>query len=152
MCPTLCGPIDRSPPASSVPGILQARKLEWVAISFSKIDHYIEINHWYMQHHRLFSKTLCWVKFSCNFRSLNKSSKSYLWWQKILENHYFHTHGAGVDGKEHSENSWKYIIVRLHVFILWVTWVYAFLKTSWKHLIYLFRTKVHMLNFIPLYS
>ena len=35
LCPTLCDPIDRSPPGSSVPGILQARTLEWVAISFS---------------------------------------------------------------------------------------------------------------------
>ena len=34
-CPTLCNPIDRSPPASPVLGILQARSLEWVAISFS---------------------------------------------------------------------------------------------------------------------
>ena len=34
-CPTLCHPIDGSPPGSPVPGILQARILEWVAISFS---------------------------------------------------------------------------------------------------------------------
>ena len=34
-CLTLCDPIDGSPPGSSVPGILQARTLEWVAISFS---------------------------------------------------------------------------------------------------------------------
>ena len=34
-CPTLCDPIDGSPPASSVPGILQARILESVGISFS---------------------------------------------------------------------------------------------------------------------
>ena len=34
-CPTLCDPIDDSPPGSPVPGILQARTLEWVAISFS---------------------------------------------------------------------------------------------------------------------
>ena len=34
-CLTLCGPIDGSPPASPVPGILQARTLEWAAISFS---------------------------------------------------------------------------------------------------------------------
>ena len=34
-CPTLCDPIDSSPPASPVPGILQAKTLEWVAISFS---------------------------------------------------------------------------------------------------------------------
>ena len=34
-CPTLCNPIDRSPPGSPIPGILQARTLEWVVISFS---------------------------------------------------------------------------------------------------------------------
>jgi len=34
-CPTLCDPIDSSPSGSPVPGILQARTLEWVAISFS---------------------------------------------------------------------------------------------------------------------
>ena len=33
-CPTLCDPIDSSPPGPAVPGILQARSLEWVAISF----------------------------------------------------------------------------------------------------------------------
>ena len=35
-CPTLCDPTDGSPPGSPVPGILQARTLEWVAISFFK--------------------------------------------------------------------------------------------------------------------
>ena len=34
-CPTLCDPIDGSPPGSSIPGILHARTLEWLAISFS---------------------------------------------------------------------------------------------------------------------
>ena len=34
-CPTLCDPIDGSPPGSTIPGILQARTLEWAAISFS---------------------------------------------------------------------------------------------------------------------
>ena len=34
-CPTLCDPRDGSPPGSPVPGILQARTLEWAAISFS---------------------------------------------------------------------------------------------------------------------
>ena len=38
LCPTLCDPIDGSPPGSPVPGILQARTLEWVAISFSKLN------------------------------------------------------------------------------------------------------------------
>ena len=35
LCPTLCDPIDSSPSGSTVPGIFQARTLEWVAISFS---------------------------------------------------------------------------------------------------------------------
>ena len=35
LCPSLCDPIDGSPPGSPIPGILQARTLEWVAISFS---------------------------------------------------------------------------------------------------------------------
>ena len=34
-CPTLCDPIDGSPPGSAISGILQARTLEWVAIAFS---------------------------------------------------------------------------------------------------------------------
>ena len=36
-CPTLCDPLDGSPPGSPAPGILQARTLEWVAIAFSGI-------------------------------------------------------------------------------------------------------------------
>ena len=40
-CTTLCVPIDSTPPGSAVPGILQARTLEWVAISFSKSTSYI---------------------------------------------------------------------------------------------------------------
>ena len=37
-CPTLCDPIDGSAPGSPVPGILQARTLEWVAISYSNVS------------------------------------------------------------------------------------------------------------------
>ena len=40
-CPTLCDPVDCSPPGSSIHGILQARVLEWVAISFSKMKYRI---------------------------------------------------------------------------------------------------------------
>ena len=36
-CPTLCDPVDSSPPGSPVPGILQARALEWVAISTNQM-------------------------------------------------------------------------------------------------------------------
>ena len=39
LCPTLCDPIDGSPPGFSVPGILQARILEWIAISFSMTEY-----------------------------------------------------------------------------------------------------------------
>ena len=35
-CPTLCDPVDLSPPGSSIHGIVQARMLEWVSISFSR--------------------------------------------------------------------------------------------------------------------
>ena len=38
-CPTLCDPMDGSPPGSPVPGILQARTLEWVAISAQSLSH-----------------------------------------------------------------------------------------------------------------
>ena len=37
-CPTLCDPMDGSPPGSPIPGILQARTLEWTAFSFSNAD------------------------------------------------------------------------------------------------------------------
>ena len=43
-CPTLCDPIDGSPLGSPVPGILQARTLEWVAISFSKLAWRLQSN------------------------------------------------------------------------------------------------------------
>ena len=42
-CLTLCDPIDCSPPGSPVPGILQARTLEWVAISFMKVKSESEV-------------------------------------------------------------------------------------------------------------
>ena len=50
-CPTLCDPIDGSPPGSAVPGILQARTLKWVAISFS--------NEWKW---KVKVKSLSWVR------------------------------------------------------------------------------------------
>ena len=44
-CPTVCNPMDCSPPGSSVQGILQARILEWVAISFSKGSSHRDLTH-----------------------------------------------------------------------------------------------------------
>ena len=46
LCPTLCDPIDGSPPGFSVPGILQARVLEWVAISSSSAAVYGVAKSW----------------------------------------------------------------------------------------------------------
>ena len=43
-CPTLCDSIDSSPPGSPVPGIFQARVLEWVAIAFSELDMTEQVN------------------------------------------------------------------------------------------------------------
>ena len=39
LCPALCDPIDSSPPGISIPGILQARVLEWGAIAFSELSY-----------------------------------------------------------------------------------------------------------------
>ena len=43
-CPHRCDPIDGSAPGSPIPGILQARRLEWVAIAFSDIVHKLQKN------------------------------------------------------------------------------------------------------------
>ena len=40
LCPTLCGPIDGSPPGSPIPGIFQARVLDWGAIALSSSESY----------------------------------------------------------------------------------------------------------------
>ena len=45
-CPTLCDPTDGSPPGSPIPGILQARVLEWVAIAFPKRHKRLGFNPW----------------------------------------------------------------------------------------------------------
>ena len=47
-CLTLCNPIDGSPAGCPIPGILQARTLEWVAISFSKHAEYIQIYRYFI--------------------------------------------------------------------------------------------------------
>ena len=57
LCLTLCDPIDGSPPDSSVPGILQARILEWVAISFSRKVKVAQSNS--LQPHGLSARLLC---------------------------------------------------------------------------------------------
>ena len=56
-CPTLCDPLDGSPPGSPAPGILQARTLEWVAISFSN------------ESYHTFKKTYIIIKTDLSLRS-----------------------------------------------------------------------------------
>ena len=46
LCPTLCDPMDHSPPGFSVHGISQARRLEWVAILFSRGSSNLHLLHW----------------------------------------------------------------------------------------------------------
>ena len=56
LCLTLCNPMDCNPPSSSVPGIFQARILEWVAISYSRVYQYVilvslnQCNYLYISH------------------------------------------------------------------------------------------------------
>ena len=56
-CPTLCDPIDDSPPGSPIPGILQARILEWVAISFSREENGTQITQ--IIEHKSWRMNLC---------------------------------------------------------------------------------------------
>ena len=57
LCPTLCDPMDYSPPGSSIHGIFQARVLEWVAIAFSKALSIIrQMGKYYFPPHRGWSE------------------------------------------------------------------------------------------------
>ena len=56
-CPTLCDPLDCSPPGSSVHGILQARTVEWGAISFSRGSSQHRDQTWVLKEHKVFLKT-----------------------------------------------------------------------------------------------
>ena len=92
-CPTLCNPVDCSPPGSSVPRIFQARRLEWVSICFSIIFLIQELNprllHWpvdslpaeppgkpfvYMAM-SLISETACLVLISCKILPVARNKK-----------------------------------------------------------------------------
>ena len=70
-CPTLCDPIDSSPPGSAVPGILQARTPEWVAISFSnawkwKVKSILRHNVYTQESHiHIDDKAICMRNFCC---------------------------------------------------------------------------------------
>jgi len=74
---TLCNPVDYSPPGSFIRGILQARTLEWVAISFSNIYMYIYVNVYFkkifisiMVYHRILNIVLCYPLGPCCLSTL----------------------------------------------------------------------------------
>ena len=70
-CPTLCDPIDGSPPGSTVPGILQARVLEWDAIAFSNQYELVDIYFilWVISNNTLFNlQILPLLTFGSSFR------------------------------------------------------------------------------------
>ena len=63
LCPTLCDPMDCSPPGFSVRGILQARILEWVAIPFSYSSFYSELGALLLFSHKPFNFPFLWLCF-----------------------------------------------------------------------------------------
>ena len=70
LCPTLCDPIDGSPPGSPILGILQARTLEWVAISFSNYSLHLVLIYFFKL--RSLKKSLSkfqfsWAFFPCDY-------------------------------------------------------------------------------------
>ena len=71
-CPTLCDPIDGSPPGSPFPGILQARTLEWVAISFSNAWKWkVKVKMlWFIAGRLYFRPWMCLAAQSCLFETL----------------------------------------------------------------------------------
>ena len=77
-CPTLCDPIDGSPPGSPIPGILQARTLEWVAISIGSCKTLVSLSVPESLSHApvwfILNYDLIWC--CCHFRPEN----SLLWW------------------------------------------------------------------------
>ena len=72
LCPTLCGPIDGSPPGSPILGILKARTMEWVAISFSNNKYLSEAKS---------------NKFYRANRTINKMKMQTMEWEKIFAHH-----------------------------------------------------------------
>ena len=66
-CPALCNPIDGSPLGSSVPGILQARTLEWVAIAFSGFCLGVHYSYVHSTDLKLYINIRCFIDISVNF-------------------------------------------------------------------------------------
>ena len=74
LCPTLCDPIDGSPPGSRVPGILQARTLEWAAIAFPIRHCYSPTKFLYVEQKPTFMVTTEF--YNCSLISQQKTGKT----------------------------------------------------------------------------
>ena len=91
-CPTLCDPVDGSPPGSPVPGILQARTLEWVATSFSNAWKWKvkvkSLSRWFSTVSS-FAQILSWVRVLPSvsvtpFKSLFRNSRHFSTWPELF--------------------------------------------------------------------
>ena len=101
-CPTLCDPMDCSPPGSSVHGILQARILEWIAISSSRgssrpSDHKTPLSHFLSNHYSFFrGGNFFFLKVTLNHHPPPSFLSIFFWilLHKILSQN-FNTHPTG---------------------------------------------------------
>ena len=99
-CPTLCDPIDDSPPGSPVHEIFQARTLEWVAIAFSSIERYSALKtnefgcmcEWPWKHVRHKKINAVWftiyVIYNSKIHRNRKKNDSSGWWKEAKWNYY----------------------------------------------------------------
>ena len=136
-CPTLCNPIASSPPGSPVPGILQARILEWVAISFSNawkwkvkvksLSHiWLLATPWTAAYQAPpsmgFSRQEYWSGVPL------PSPVSFVIWLLIYFN--LHTAGAMVRGKGRCESFLFYVLFLMTYYLLLI--LYVFLTMEWR--------------------
>ena len=141
-CPTLCNRIDSSPPCSPVPGILQARILEWVAISFSNVREWkvkslsrvrLFTTPWAAAYqaplvHGIFqARVLEWgaIAFSGKYHWSVLYSQLYIWTQAFLS--LVNKYNPNSKGKSFS---WLYV------------WLQKFTKTKWWLLSLLFSSYI----------
>jgi len=116
-CLTLCDPIDGSPRGSPIPGILQARTLEWVAISFSMRYLYILPNPWQLSLCPLLAMNFSRTQGSLSNLSENKnlfwgfsrcSRRHPLWFNQSFTNCalHFHLNNIGLAFKKMCRRNW----------------------------------------------
>ena len=103
-CPTLCNPIDGSPPDFPVPGILLARTLEWVAISF---PNFTELGKIILKYG--FSSSLVWM-WQLDYKE-SWAPKNWCFWTVVLEK----TLKSPLDCKEiqpvHPKGDWSWVFI-----------------------------------------